>query len=92
MESAPVIKPGLGERIQAARIAKGHATAASFARALGTPETNVYRWEKGDVLPGTEWVAKIARECEVSIDALIGGESAADSTESTTEPKPGAAA
>jgi transcriptional regulator with XRE-family HTH domain len=63
----------LGKRIREAREKTG-LSQAELARAMGVLPTHLNRWEKGKVAPGWEYLARIAKHCNVTLDWLLTGE------------------
>jgi transcriptional regulator with XRE-family HTH domain len=66
----------LGKRLRESR-EKAGLNQAELARGMGVLPTHLNRWEKGKVAPGWEYLALIARHCNVTLDWLLTGEEAA---------------
>jgi transcriptional regulator with XRE-family HTH domain len=62
----------LGKRIREAR-EKAGLNQAELARGMGVLPTHLNRWEKGKVAPGWEYLARIAKHCNVTLDWLLTG-------------------
>jgi transcriptional regulator with XRE-family HTH domain len=62
----------LGKRIRESRERAG-LSQAELARGMGVLPTHLNRWERGKVAPGWEYLARIARHCNVTLDWLLTG-------------------
>lgn len=60
----------LGARIRAARLQAGM-TQAALARAIGTTERNIVRWETSKNQPRTQSLVAIARATGVDLEELL---------------------
>jgi len=62
----------LGKRIKEAR-EKINKSQAELAGLIGVMAAHLNRWEKGRISPGWEFLVKIAKICDVSLDWLLTG-------------------
>ena len=44
-----------------------------LADKIGTTQPRIARWEKGEVVPNAQYLAKIAASLDITIDELING-------------------
>lgn len=61
-----------GERLRAARKAKGYANSAELGEILSVGNSTVSRWEAGEREPSLETVKKLAEILDVSVAYLMG--------------------
>ena len=78
----PFAQKVAGSKIRAARHGKGW-TQAELARAIGTRERNIIRWENNQNAPRSEWVAAIAAATDQDIAFFF---DAADEDEEESDP------
>ena len=67
-------KTAIGRRIAQAREDVGITNASEFARQIGVAPNTVYRYERGDQLPGAEALVRISEVTGRSIGWLMRGE------------------
>lgn len=60
-------------RLKSARILAGFKTQKDFADAISVEHETYRRWERAETEPNIATLAKIASECDVSLDSLILG-------------------
>lgn len=57
--------------IQVVKMARGNKSQRAFARELGVSATAVQHWERGDVIPETENLAKIGVRAGFTLEELL---------------------
>lgn len=65
-------KTTLGEQLRKLRVAKGHATARSFAKVLGISENRYSRYERGEAVPKLGLAQAICAELGITPNELYG--------------------
>lgn len=71
----PVILGGIGPRLAEARIVKGESMAKAAA-AVGVDKSMLYRYERGQAVPGLLIAAGLARHYGVTMEWIVYGQEA----------------
>lgn len=73
MENTSQNIPSFANRLKQLRMQKGFSQ-KTFSKSIGMNYTQYNRYEKGETLPSTESLAKLADALEVSVDYLLEGQ------------------
>jgi transcriptional regulator with XRE-family HTH domain len=75
----PTTANALGARLRAARL-RGGMTQAQLARAVGTSERNIFRWEHGKNSPRLKYLSAIAAATGETVDHFLSADGDGDGT------------
>ncbi len=62
----------IGSNIRDARL-RVNMSQKELAQKAGTTQPRIARWEKGEVIPNAQYLAKLASALDVTVDELISG-------------------